>query len=313
MKTKLTELLGIEYPIIQGAMAWVSEAHLAAAVGNAGGAGVIATGGREPNWVREQIKLTKQLTDKPFGVNIMLMDKDIDEKISIVCDEKVAFVTMGAGNPVPHIKTFHDAGIKVIPVVPNVKLAKRIADNGADAIVIEGMEAGGHIGKITSMALMTQVIPEVDIPVVVAGGIADGRGVAAALTMGAAGVQMGTRFYASEECVAHIDAKQAIVKATELDSRVTGTLHNHEVRILKNKLSEKYIEDEKNGVSESELINLVTGTSRKAPVDGDVEWGAVQAGQSLTVIKNIDTCAVIVENIMKEARETLMTAQKFLG
>jgi enoyl-[acyl-carrier protein] reductase II len=313
MKTKLTELLGIEYPIIQGAMAWVSEAHLAAAVGNAGGAGVIATGGREPNWVREQIKLTKQLTDKPFGVNIMLMDKDIDEKISIVCDEKVAFVTMGAGNPVPHIKTFHDVGIKVIPVVPNVKLAKRIADNGADAIVIEGMEAGGHIGKITSMALMTQVIPEVDIPVVVAGGIADGRGVAAALTMGAAGVQMGTRFYASEECVAHIDAKQAIVKATELDSRVTGTLHNHEVRILKNKLSEKYIEDEKNGVSESELITLVTGTSRKAPVDGDVEWGAVQAGQSLTVIKNIDTCAVIVENIMKEARETLMTAQKFLG
>jgi len=308
MKTKLTELLGIEYPIIQGAMAWVSEAHLAAAVGNAGGAGVIATGGREASWVKEQIKLTRQLTDKPFGVNIMLMDRDVDEKIEIVCEEKVAFVTMGAGNPVPHIKRFHEAGIKVIPVVPSVKLAKRVEANGADAIVIEGMEAGGHIGKLTTMALMTQVIPVINIPVIVAGGIADGRGIAAALTMGASGVQMGTRFYASEECVAHINAKQAIVNASELDSRVTGTLHNHEVRILSNKLSEKYIEDEKNGASESELINLVTGTSRKAPVDGDVEWGAVQAGQSLTVITGVETCATIIERLMGEARETLKKA-----
>merc|ERR1711879_360807 len=198
---------------------------------------------------------------------------------------------------------FHEAEIKVIPVVPSVKLAKRVEANGADAIVIEGMEAGGHIGKLTTMALMTQVIP-----VIVAGGIADGRGIAAALTMGASGVQMGTRFYASEECVAHINAKQAIVNASELDSRVTGTLHNHEVRILSNKLSQKYIEDEKNGASESELINLVTGTSRKAPVDGDVEWGAVQAGQSLTVITGVETCATIIERLMGEARETLKKA-----
>jgi len=312
MKTKLTALLGIEYPIIQGAMAWVSEAHLVAAVGNAGGAGVIATGGREIGWVREQIRLAKQLTDKPFGVNIMLMDKEIDEKIAIVCEEKVAFVTIGAGNPVPHIKRFHEAGIKVIPVVPNVKLAKRVEENGADAIVIEGMEAGGHIGKLTTMALMTQVIPEVSIPVIAAGGISDGRGLAAALTMGASGVQMGTRFYASEECVAHINAKQAIVDASELDSRVTGTLHNHEVRGLSNKLTEKYIEGERNGASEKELIDLVTGTSKKAPIDGDIVWGAVQAGQSLTVIKRIETCAVIIEKVMSEAKETLKTVQNLM-
>lgn len=312
MKTKLTELLGIEYPIIQGAMAWVSEANLAAAMGNGGGAGVIATGGREPSWVRYQIQLTKKLTNKPFGINIMLMDKDLEEKIQIVCEEKVAFVTMGAGNPVPHIEKFHNAGIKVIPVVPNVKLAKRVAAAGADAIVVEGMEAGGHIGKITTMALMTQVIPEVDIPVIVAGGIADGRGVAAALLMGAAGVQLGTRFYASEECIAHTDAKQAIVKATELDSRVTGTLHNHEVRILKNKLSEKYIEDERSGASEEELIKLVTGTSRKAPVDGDVEWGAVQAGQSLTVITSIMSCKDIIKELIDGAEATLKNAANLL-
>lgn len=312
MKTKITELLKIEHPIIQGAMAWVSEAHLAAAVGNAGGAGVIATGGREANWVREQIRLAKQLTDKPFGVNIVLMDKDVDEKIKIICDEKVAFVTTGAGNPIPHIETFHTAGIKVIPVVPNVKLAKRVEANGADAIVIEGMEAGGHIGKLTSMALMTQVIPEINIPVIVAGGIADGRGIAAALIMGASGVQLGTRFYTSVECTAHINAKQAIVNANELDTRVTGTLHNHEVRVLSNKLSEKYIEDERNGVSEENLIKLVTETSRTAPLDGDVEWGAIQAGQSLTVINSIETCAVIIEDLMGEAKDTLINAKNYI-
>ena len=313
MKTKLTELLGIEYPIIQGAMAWVSEAHLAAAVGNAGGAGVIATGGRQVSWLREQIRLAKELTDKPFGVNIMLMDPDVEEKIKIVCEEKVAFVTTGAGNPVPYIDTFHQNGIKVIPVVPSVKLAMRMEAKGADAIVIEGLEAGGHIGKITTMALMTQVIPEVNIPVVVAGGIADGRGMAAALLMGAAGIQMGTRFYASVECVAHQNAKQAIVDATELDSRITGTLHNHEVRMLRNPLSEKYIEDERNGVSEKDLITLVTGTSRKAPIDGDVEWGAVQAGQSLTTIKSVETCEMIIKTINKDAEAVLKAAPGLLG
>lgn len=312
METKLTDLLGIKYPIIQGAMAWVSEANLAAAVGNARGAGVIATGGREVSWVREQIRTAKQLTDKPFGVNVVLMDRDFEEKIKIICEEKVAFVTTGAGNPVPHIDTFHKAGIKVIPVVPSVKLAKRVEASGADAIIIEGMEAGGHIGKISTLALMTQVIPEVSIPVIAAGGFSDGRGVAAALTMGAAGVQIGTRFYASVECTCHINAKQAIVDADDLGTEVTGALHGHAVRMLKNKLSDKYVEGEKAGAPEEELIKLVTGTSRKAPEEGDIEWGAVQAGQSLTVIKNIDTCAVIIERLVSEAKEAIRSAQRYI-
>lgn len=312
MKTKLTELLNIEYPIVQGAMAWVSDAKLVAAVGNAGGTGVIATGGREASWVREQIREAKKLTDKPFGVNVVLMDKDVEEKIKIICEEKVAYVTTGAGNPVPHIKTFHDAGIKVIPVVPSLKLAKRVQDNGADAIVIEGMEAGGHIGKLTTMALMTQVIPEINIPVIVAGGFSDGRGVAAALTMGASGIQIGTRFYASEECNVHINAKQAIVDANDLGTEVTGALHGHAVRMLKNKLSDKYIEMERSGAPEEELIKLVTGTSRKAPEEGDIEWGAVQAGQSLSVITKIEPCKVIIERLMEEAKQAIKDAQKYV-
>ena len=190
MKTKLTELLGIEYPIIQGAMAWTSEHILVAAVANAGATGVIATGGREADWVREEIRAAKNLTDKPFGVNLMLMAKNIDEIVAVIKEEKPAFVTLGAGNPVPYIEPMHEAGIKVIPVVPNVKLAKRVAAAGADALIIEGQEAGGHIGTQTTMALMENVLPEVDIPVVIAGGIADGRALAAALTMGAEGVQM---------------------------------------------------------------------------------------------------------------------------
>ena len=189
MKTKLTELLGIEYPIIQGAMAWTSEHILAAAVANAGATGVIATGGREADWVRDEIRATKKLTDKPFGVNLMLMAKNIDEIVAVIKEEKPAFVTLGAGNPVPFIQPMHAAGIKVIPVVPSVKLAKRVASASADAIIIEGQEAGGHIGTQTTMALMENVLPEIDIPVIIAGGIADGRALAAALTMGAEGVQ----------------------------------------------------------------------------------------------------------------------------
>lgn len=312
MKTKLTDLLGIKYPIVQGAMAWVSEANLVAAVGNAGGAGVIATGGRKASWVRDEIRTAKQLTDKPFGVNVIFMDKDADEKVKIICEEKVAFVTTGAGNPVPYIEIFHKAGIKVIPVVPSVKLAKKVEASGADAIVIEGMESGGHIGKLTTMALMTQVIPEVNIPVIAAGGFSDGRGVAAALTMGAAGVQIGTRFYASAECTSHINAKQAIVDADDSGTEVTGTLHGHGVRMLKNKLSEKYAEGERNGVQEEELIELVTGTSRKAPEEGDTEWGAVMSGQSLTAIKSIDTCATIIERLISEAKEAIRNAQSYI-
>ena len=231
MKTKLTELLGIKYPVIQGGMAWVSEANLASAVSNAGGAGIIAAGGRDTEWVREEIRKAKEMTDKPFGVNVMLMAPNKDEIVEVVCEEKVAFVTLGAGNPVPYIEKFHEHGIKVIPVVPNLKLAKRVAEKGADAIVIEGMEAGGHIGSQTTLALMTNIIPYIDIPVVVAGGIADGRGIAAALLMGAAGVQMGSRFLLTTESTLHPKAKESS-SGNDTDSVATGVSRGHGVRCL---------------------------------------------------------------------------------
>ncbi|MGD9567965.1 MAG: nitronate monooxygenase [Sedimentibacter sp.] len=305
METKLTELLNIKYPILQGAMAWVSEANLAAAVSNAGGAGIIASGGREVSWVKQQIHLAKSLTNKPFGVNIVLMDKIKDDIIDLVCEEKVAFVTLGAGNPVPYIEKFKKAGIVAIPVVPNLKLAKRVEENGADALIIEGMEAGGHIGKLTSIALMTQVIPEIKIPVIAAGGFSDGRGLAAALAMGASGIQAGTRFYASQECMAHINAKNAIINAGDTDTEITGYLHGHAVRGLKNKMTDKYIKLEKEKVPYEQLHDLVVGTSKKAPVDGDVEWGLVQAGQSLSVIKTIDSCEQIINNMIAEAEKAI--------
>ena len=302
MKTRLTELLNIKYPIIQGAMAWVSEANLAAAVSNAGGAGIIASGGREVSWVKNQIDLAKSLTDKPFGVNIVLMDKNKDEIIDLICKEKVSFVTLGAGNPVLYFEKLKEAGIIAIPVVPNLKLAKRVEEKGADAIIIEGMEAGGHIGKLTTMALMTQVIPEINIPVIAAGGFADGRGLAAALVMGASGIQVGTRFYASKECTAHINAKNAIINAGDTDTEITGYIHGHAVRGLKNKMTDKYIELEKEYAPYEQLHNLVVGTSKKAPIDGDVEWGLVQAGQSLSVIQSIESCEDIINNMILEAK-----------
>ena len=305
MKTKLTELLNIKYPIIQGAMAWVSEANLAAAVSNAGGAGIIAAGGRDVAWVKEQIDLARTLTDKPFGVNVVLQDKDKDEKIDLLCNEKVSFVTLGAGNPVPYIEKLKNAGIKVIPVVPNIKLAKRVEENGADALIIEGMEAGGHIGKLTSLSLMTQVIPEIKIPVITAGGFAEGRGLAAALVMGASGIQSGTRFYASKECTAHINAKNAIVAAGDSDTDITGYIRGNHVRGLKNKMTEKYLELEKQHAPYEQLHDLIVGTSRSAPVDGDVEWGLVQAGQSLSVITSLKSCEEIINDMVKEAKEAI--------
>lgn len=308
MKTKLSESLGIKYPIIQGAMAWVSESKLAAAVSNAGGLGSIATAGRNPTWVEEEIRKAKTLTDKPFGVNVVLMDAAKDEIIDTIIKEKPAVVTLGAGNPVPYMPMLKEAGIKVLPVVPNLKLAKRVQDNGADALVIEGMEAGGHIGSLTTMALMTQVIPEVDIPVIAAGGFADGRGLAAALLMGASGIQMGTRFYASEECIAHINAKNAIVNAEDVDTVITGYITGNMVRGLKNAMTEKYKELEKTCASREELTKLVVGTSKKAPYEGDVEWGLVQAGQSLGVIKSLDSVEKIIQDIIADAQKAYLDA-----
>lgn len=310
MAKSITEVLGIKYPIIQGGMAWISDAKLAAAVSNAGGAGIISCGGRTTEYVREEIRKAKQLTDKPFGVNVMLMAPNKDEIVDVICEEKPAFVTLGAGNPVPYFAKLKEAGIKVIPVIPNVKLAKRVAAAGADAMVAEGMEAGGHIGVLTTMALMTQVLPEIDnIPVVMAGGFGDGRGLAAALLMGAGGIQMGTRFLVAEECSVHQNMKEKLIEAIDTDTIVTGLTLGGAVRGIKNKFSVEFVQKENEGKTpKEELIRMATGTNKLAAVDGDVENGMMQAGQSLTVLQKVEPVAVIIENIIKQARETLATA-----
>ena len=311
MTKKITDVLNIKYPILQGGMAWVSEAKLAAAVSNAGGAGIIAAGGRTPEYIREQIKLARTLTNKPFGVNIQLMAPNKEEILDVVCEEKIAFVTLGAGNPVPFFEKLKSAGVKVIPVVPNVKLAKRVECAGADAIIIEGMEAGGHIGSLTTMALMTQVIPEVNIPVVVAGGFADGRGLAAALVMGAAGVQMGTRFLIAEECAVHDNVKAKLIASVDTDSIVTGQSIDHCVRGVKNKFSLNFVSLEKQKTSEEELVKLATGTNRLAAVDGDIENGMVQAGQSLLPLKKIEPVEKIIADIVDEANASFKNINGF--
>lgn len=310
MAKSITEVLGIKYPIIQGGMAWISDAKLAAAVSNAGGAGIISCGGRTTEYVREEIRKAKQLTDKPFGVNVMLMAPNKDEIVDVICEEKPAFVTLGAGNPVPYFAKLKEAGIKVIPVIPNVKLAKRVAAAGADAMVAEGMEAGGHIGVLTTMALMTQVIPEIkDIPVVMAGGFGDGRGLAVAMLMGAGGVQMGTRFLVAEECSVHENMKQKLIEAVDTDTIVTGLTLGGAVRGIKNKFSTEFVQKENEGkTSKEELIRMATGTNKLAAVEGDVVNGMMQAGQSLTVLQKVEPVATIIEDIMKQARETLSAA-----
>lgn len=310
MQKRITEVLGIKYPIIQGGMAWISEANLASAVSNAGGAGIISSGGRTTEYVREQIKLTRTMTDKPFGVNVMLMAPNKQEIIDVICEEKPAFVTLGAGNPVPFFAQLKEAGIKILPVVPNVKLALRVEEAGADAVIVEGMEAGGHIGVLTTMALMTQVIPEVTLPVVAAGGFADGRGLAAALVMGAAGIQMGTRFLVSEECTVHQNMKEKILEAMDTDSIVTGQSLGHAVRGLKNKFSQNFVALEHEHAPEEQLIKLATGSNKLAAVDGDIENGMMQAGQSLLPLKKIEPVGKIVETIIKQAQEALAAAEK---
>ncbi len=313
MKTRITELLGIQYPVIQGAMAWISDADLAAAVGNAGGAGVIATGGRSSDWVRNEIRRAKTLTDKPFGVNLMLMAPNKDEVLEIICEEQVAFATLGAGNPVPYIEPLHQAGVKVIPVVPSVKLAKRVEAAGVDALVIEGMEAGGHIGQQTTMALLSNVLPEISIPVIAAGSIVDGRGIAAALLMGADGVQMGSRFLLAEECNVHPNMKQAIIQATDTDSIVTGYSHNYGVRGLRNAFTEHYLERECAGAPREELSALSKGTNRLAAVDGDMENGMIQCGQGLNRLTHISPAQTILTELMAETETTLLRAAAILS
>lgn len=310
MRKSITEVLSIAYPILQGGMAWISDAKLAAAVSNAGGAGIISAGGRTGEYVREQIRLARTLTDKPFGVNLQLMARNNDEIVEVICEEKVAFVTMGAGNPIPFFERLHGAGVKCVPIVPNLKLAKRVEAAGADAMVIEGMEAGGHIGVLTTMPLMTQVLPAISIPVVVAGGFADGRGLAAALLMGAAGVQMGTRFLVAEECSVHENVKQKLLEAVDTDTIVAGQTIGHAIRGIKNPFAMEYVALERKGTPEAELLDIMRGKNRLSAVDGDIENGMVLAGQSLLPLKKIEPVKAIVDAIVKEARETLQSAGK---
>ncbi|KKM10062.1 2-nitropropane dioxygenase [Clostridiales bacterium PH28_bin88] len=313
MRTRLTELLTIKYPIIQGGMAWTSESNLVSAVSNAGGAGIIAAGGRDKEWLRNEIRKTKELTDKPFGVNVALLHPNKDDIVEVICEEKVAFVTLGAGNPLPYFAKLKKAGIKIIPVIPNVKIAKRMEANGADAIVIEGMEGGGHIGTQTTMAMMTNIIPQVTIPVIAAGGIADGRGLAAALLMGASGVQMGSRFLLTAECRVHPIVKEKIIQATDTDSEVTGYSRGHAVRGLRNSFTEKYLALERSGAPQEALDQLAQGTNRLAAVEGDVENGSVQVGQSLSVLKEVKSVNEVIEELMEQARQTLESASKILS
>lgn len=305
-KTKLTELLGIDYPIIQGAMAYLSESALVSAVCAAGGTGVIATGGSDVDYVRDEIRKTKDaIGKKPFGVNLMLQAPNKDDIAQLVIDEKVAFVTIGAGNPVPYLEPLGSHGIKCIPVVPSVKLAKRVQDKGADAIVIEGMEAGGHDGKLTLMALMENVIPNIEIPVVAAGGIADGRGIAAALMMGASGVQIGSRFLVSEECILHPAAKAAILAATDTDSTVTGFTRTDSVRGIKSKWSESFLAREYAGAPDEELAELSRGSYYRGAIKGDIENGYILVGMSLDRLSRIQPVAEIMEELVSETESRL--------
>lgn len=297
---KICELLGIEYPIFQGGMAWVSEGKLAAAVSNAGGFGIIAGGNAPTDYVREQVKLAKSLTDKPFGVNIMLLSPYADEIADMVIEEKVAGVTTGAGNPGKYIEKWKSANIKVIPVVPSVALALRMQRAGADAVIAEGTESGGHVGELTTFALVPQVVDSLDIPVIAAGGIADGRGMAAAFCLGAVGIQIGTRFLAAEECQIPDSYKEMIVNAKDTDTLVTGRCTGHPVRVLKNKLSREMVAAEKAGLSAEEFEKLGLGALAKAARDGDVENGSVMAGQVAGMVKKIQPSKAIIEEIYNE-------------
>lgn len=313
METKFTKLLGIKYPIVQGGMAWTSDATLATSVSNAGGAGIIGSGGRTVEWTRDEIHKAKSLTDKPFGVNVMLMAPNASEIIDMLCEEKVSFVALGAGNPIPYIPQLHEANIKVIAIVPSLKLAKRIENSGADAMVIEGMEAGGHIGQQTTMALMENVLPQVSkIPVLVAGGIADGRALAAALLMGADGVQVGSRFLLTKESPAHQNAKQAIINATDTDSIITGYSRGHGVRCLKNDFTQKYLDREFNGAPAEELIALGTGTNKQGILMGDTQNGTVMVGQSLNVLNEILTCKEVIDKFISEAKASIERVNAFI-
>lgn len=302
---RICEILNIKYPIIQGGMAWVADSNLAAAVSNAGGFGIIGTGSATADIVKKEIDNCRRLTDRPFGVNVMLMSPNADEVIDLIIEEKPAGITTGAGNPAKYMDRLKEAGIKVIPVVPTVALAQRMEKLGADAVIAEGTEAGGHIGELTTMVLVPQVAEALNIPVIAAGGVADGRGMAASFALGAEGVQIGTRFICSEECNIHQNYKDAVLKAKDRDAIVTGRPTGHPVRTLKNKLAKKFLKMEKEGASPEELEKLGAGALRLAVVEGDKDGGSFMAGQSAAMVREIKPCKEIVEEISKQALDIM--------
>lgn len=302
---KITDILNIKYPILQGGMAWVATHELAAAVSEAGGLGIIGAGNAPPDVVRNEIRKLRKLTDKPFGVNIMLMSPFAEDIVGIVCDEGVPVVTTGAGSPGKYIEKLKKHKVKIIPVVPTVSLARRMERSGADALIVEGTEAGGHIGELTTMSLVPQVVDAVNIPVIAAGGIGDGRGFLAALSLGAEGVQMGTRFVCSTEANVHINYKEAIIKSKDRDALVTGRSTGYPVRALKNKFTKEFTDLEKQGASLEELELLGSGRLRLATVEGDMDKGSLMAGQISGLINDIKPCKEIIEDIILSAEKRL--------
>ncbi len=305
MKTEVTELLGIKYPIIQGGMAWVADYHLAAAVSEAGGLGIIGAGGAPASWVQEQIREARKLTDKPFGVNIMLMNPEADQIAQVIVEEGVKVVTTGAGSPEKYMKMWKEAGVRVIPVIASVALAKRMERCGADAVVAEGTESGGHIGETTTMALVPQVVDAVNIPVIAAGGIADGRGIAAAFMLGAKAVQMGTHFVVVKESIVHQNYKNHIIKAKDIDTRVTGRSTGHPVRVIRNKMTKEYLKLEQEGATLEELERFTLGGLRKAVVEGDTDNGSIMAGQIAGLVKEEYTCKELIEHLVAQTEELM--------
>ena len=312
IRSKICEILDIRYPVFQGGMAWIADGKLAAAVSEGGGLGIIAAGNAPGSYVREQIHIAKSLTGKPFGVNIMLMSPCADEVAAVVVEENVPVVTTGAGNPSKYMKEWKAAGIKVIPVVASVALAKLMTRLGATALIAEGGESGGHVGELTTMVLVPQVCDATDLPVIAAGGIADGRGVAAAFMLGAQGVQMGTRFLSAEECTIHPTYKEKILKATDLCTMVTGKRLGHPVRSLRTRFSQNYAKAEYGGMPDDELEALATGALRLAVKEGDIEKGCFLAGQVAAMVKKEQPAAEIVKEIMDEAEVVLKGAGSWI-
>jgi len=311
IETRITKLLGIKYPIFQGGMAWVSSASLVAAVSNAGGLGVLGAGSMEPEMVRKEIQKIRELTSKPFGVNIMLMAPTAPGVVEVCIEEKISVVTTGAGNPGPLVKRFKDAGIKVIPVVSSVALARRLERSGVDALIAEGHEAGGHIGEITTMVLIPQIVDAVSVPVIAAGGIADSRGVAAVFALGAEAVQMGTRFIVAKECHAHQNYKESVLKARDRDTVMTGITTGHPVRVIRNRLTKEYLEREYKGATPEELEEMGRGKLKAAVIDGNTAEGSIMAGQISGMLEREETCEEIFKSIEADYCKVFERLDKF--